>query len=408
MLYKLAWRNIWRNRRRTLITAASILFAVLFASLMSSIQKGAWDHMVSNVVNYYFGYAQIHKDGYWDEQSLNKAFNPEGEIQRLKQQVSNVNALVPRIESFALASYGKSTRGALVVGVDPIIEDQMTKLSERVTQGSYFEANDQAVLVAEGVAEKLGLGLGDTLVLISQGYHGVNAAGKFPVKGLLKFSSPDLNKQMIYLPLAEAQYFYGADNLVTTLALQIDDPSDVPETVQAVKANLPAEQYEVLDWKEMLPELLEAQQLDTAGNNLVLLLLYLIIAFGIFGTVLMMTKEREYEFGVLISIGMSRWKLAATVWMETIFIGLLGAIAGILLSAPLVYYFHLNPIDVSAMGEEAVQAYEQFGMEPLLPAAFEWTLFAIQALIIFIITSLLVWYPIWKISRLQPVEAMRA
>jgi len=408
MLYKLAWRNIWRNRRRTLITAASILFAVLFASLMSSIQKGAWDHMVSNVVNYYFGYAQIHKDGYWDEQSLNKAFDPNEEIQQLQQQVSNVDALVPRIESFALASYGKSTRGAMVVGVDPVIEDQMTKLSERVTQGSYFEADDQAALVAEGVAENLGLELGDTLVLISQGYHGVNAAGKFPVKGLLKFGSPDLNKQMIYLPLAEAQYFYGADNLVTTLALQIDDPSDVPQTVQAVKANLPAEEYEVLDWKEMLPELLEAQQLDTAGNNLVLMLLYLIIAYGIFGTVLMMTKEREYEFGVLISIGMSRWKLAATVWMETIFIGLLGAIAGILLSAPLVYYFHLNPIDVSAMGEEAVQAYEQFGMEPLLPAAFEWKLFAVQALIIFIITSLLVWYPIWKISRLQPVDAMRA
>ncbi len=408
MLLKLAWRNIWRNKRRTFITAASILFAVFFASFVRSIQKGAWDNMIDNVVNFYFGYAQVHQDGYWAEQSLDKAFVLKPDMRDLPKEVSSLEEVVPRIESFALASHEEQTHGVLVVGIEPIKEDAMTKLSTRLVEGQYIKNDDQAVLIGTGVAEKLGMQLGDTLVLISQGYHGVNAAGKYPVKGLVKFGSPDLNKQLVYLPLPEAQYFYGAEELVTSLALKIKDKKAVENTVKAVKASLPAEEYEVLDWQEMIPELLEARELDTAGNMIILFILYILIAFGIFGTVLMMVKEREYEFGVLTAIGMKRGKLAGIIWLETLIIGVLGTVLGILFSAPIIYYFHKNPIDMSGMGEEYSATYEKFGMEPILPAAFEWPIFTEQAIIVFFIVTLMALYPLWKIWKLQPVEAMRA
>lgn len=404
MTFKLAWRNIWRNRRRTLITMGSILFAVLFASFMEAIQKGAWNNMINNVVNYYFGYAQIHENGYWEEQSIDKAFPLVDSLTALDQIVPTVGAVLPRLESFALASTGDQTTGVLLVGIAPDKENQMTNLQDRLTKGAYLQADDRAVLIADGIAENLQLSLGDTLVLISQGYHGINAAGKYPIKGFVHFGSPDLNKQMVYLPIQEAQWFYGAEGMVTSLALKIEDQDEIKPAVKKIKATLSNDTYEVMDWQELLPDLVQAKELDSAGNYIVYFILYLIIAFGIFGTILMMTKEREYEFGILVSIGMQRMKLAGIVWLEIVILGFLGAMAGILASIPVVWYFHRNPLRFSG---EYAQSMEKFGFEPIFPAEFNLEIFATQAVIVLIITSVLALYAMWKIRRLEPVEAMR-
>ena len=405
MLFRLAWRNIWRNKRRTAITAASILFAVLFATFMESIQKGAWDHMINSVVNYYYGYVQVHQKGYWDEQTIDKAFPLADSLMQLQEKVPEIRQVLPRIESFALASTGEHTSGVMVIGIDPQRENAMTNLRDRISEGKYFEDNEEAALVAEGVAENLGLSLGDTIVLISQGYHGVNAAGKYPIKGMVNFGSPELNKQMVYLPLPVAQYFYGAEGLATSLALKIDGQDDIKPVMKALDSKLDPSAYEVMDWKDMLPDLVEAKTVDSAGNVIVYVILYLIIAFGIFGTILMMSKEREYEFGVLISIGLHRWQLGLTVWLEVMMLGLFGALLGILASMPLVWYFHVNPIRFSG---DYAEAMEKFGFEAIFPAIFEAHIFLIQALLVFIITAILALYPIFKIRKLKPVQAMRA
>ena len=404
MIFKLAWRNIWRNKRRTYITVGSILFAVLFASFMEAIQRGAWNNMINNVVNFYFGYVQVHQDGYWAEQSIDKAFTYDASLSKLETEIHEVKVVVPRLESFALASTGEHTMGTLLVGIDPVQENKMTSLEARLEAGSYLEKEDKAVLVAEGVLENLKLSLGDTLLLISQGYHGVNAAGKYPVKGVISFASPELNKQLVYLPLLEAQWFYGAENLVTSLAFKIDKQRDIAPAISAMQTQLDTSLYEIMDWKEMMPDLLEAKALDSAGNVVVYIILYMIIAFGIFGTILMMTKERSYEFGVLVSIGMKRRLLAATVWLEVVIMGILGAIIGVLVTMPIVWYFKLNPIRFSG---DYASTMEKFGFEPVFPASFDLDIFITQAIIILILTALLAIYPIWKIQRLEPVQAMR-
>lgn len=291
-----------------------------------------------------------------------------------------------------------------MAGILPDVENRMTDLENRLVEGEYLTEGDEAVLVASGVAEKLGLALGDTLVLISQGYRGVNAAGKYPIRGIAKFGSPDLNKQMVYLPLPAAQYFYGAPGLVTSLALKLGGQEDIKPVVAALRTQLDTSAYEVMDWEELLPDLVQARELDTAGNVIVYFILYMIIAFGIFGTILMMSKEREYEFGVLISIGLQRWQLALSVWIEVILLGVLGAVSGILLSMPIVYYFKVNPI---RFGGEMASSLEKFGFEPIFPATFDLQIFLTQALYVFILTAVLALYPIFKIRKLQPVQAMR-
>lgn len=407
-IFKLAFRNIWRNKRRTLITAAAVAFAVFTASSMRSFQKGIWDKVTEGSVSMFFGFGQIHQKGYWKEQTLNKAFDYDETFKKRVVETEGIKDAVPRIESFALASEGNLTRGVLLTGIEPEAEDNMTSLKSRMTKGEYLAKDDDAVIIAEGVASKLKLDVGDTLVVIGQGYHGVNAAGKFAVKGIFSFGMPELNKRLVYLSLSNAQKLYGAEGKITTLALNIPDKDDVPEIMSNLQAKLDTSAYEVLSWEEMIPELLEARALDEAGGKVTLGILYMLITFGIFGTILMMTKEREYEFGVLTAIGMRRGLLSLTVWIETVLVGLLGSVMGILLSIPVVYYMHVNPIPMEALGEGAAEAFEKFGMSADLPAAFEFNIFFTQAMIIFVVTTVLAIYPLWKIGRLKPVEAMRA
>ncbi|MBX2815598.1 MAG: FtsX-like permease family protein [Saprospiraceae bacterium] len=402
-LVKLAARNIWRNRRRTLITAASILFAVFFSILMTSIQRGTWGHMVDSVVRYHFGYVQIHKAGFWEDRSIDNAMHPEDLAETLSD-APELRSLVPRIESFALASLGSRTKGALVIGIDPSLEDSFTSLRNRVAKGSYLANGDDGVLIAEGLAEYLDLQINDTLVLISQGYHGTNAAGKYPVKGMVHLSNPELNKQMIYMELAAAQWFYGAEGLVTTLVADLNQASAMDEFVGFARSRLDTASYEIMDYTEMLPDLIQARELDLAGGQIFLLILYLIVSFGIFGTLLMMVKERSYEFGILKAIGMRSSQINIMLWLETMALGLIGCCAGVLFALPIIHHLKRNPI---RMQGNYAEAYEQFGVEPVLPASTDPQIFIMQALTIFAIISLLSLYPILKIMRLEPVKAMR-
>ena len=405
MILKLARRNIWRNKRRTYITAASVVFAVLFATVVMSIHKGTWDNMANNVIQYYYGYIQIQPVGYSDEPSLDLAFEPESAIGSIGEASKKyINNFIPRIESFGLASSGEKTIGAMVLGVDPAMENSMTRLSERLSEGKYFAADDKSVMVGKGLSENMNLAIGDTLVLISMGFQGSNAAGKYPVVAIVDLPSPELSKQLIYLPLKEAQYFYNAEGLVTSLALDVKDRGDIDKLVNELKLEVDNSTLVVKDWESLMPELVEAMHLDRASSSIILIILYFIITFGIFGTILMMVKERLYEFGVMISIGFKRWKLIVMVWLEIVFIGLIGALAGILVCLPVLWLLKVYPITMSG---QYAEAYEKFGMEPVLPAVIEPSIFFLQAFIVFIVTTILAAYPLVTISKLKPIEAMR-
>ena len=162
---------------------------------------------------------------------------------------------------------------------------------------------------------------------------------------------------MVYMPLKEAQWFFGAEDLITSVALKLDNKEDIPNTLAAVTEQIGLDEFEVMDWKEMMPELVQAMEMDTSGNFIVYFILYTIISFGIFGTILMMMNERQFELGIMVAVGMQKLRLAISIWLEVIIIGLLGAFCGILLAAPIAFYFHENPIRIEGL----VDVYEKFG-----------------------------------------------
>ena len=404
MRFKLAWRNIWRNKRRTLITVSAIAFAVFFSSVMKSMQLGSYARMIDNVTRFYTGYIQIHTNGYWDDKTLDNSFE---NVPGLLEEVTDrkfVQVAAPRLESFTLASFGQQTKGALLLGVDPDLEHRLTSLEEKLVDGQYFSANEKAVLVSEGLADYLRIGVNDTLVLISQGYHGINSAGKYVVSGLVKFPAPDLNNQLIYLPLKEAQWFYGADNRLTSIAFAIDHADLTDRVIADISQNLNLEIYEIMGWREMLPELLQQIELDYVGGLIMRYILYAVIAFGILGTFLMMVNERRYEFGILMAIGMKRIKLQAVVLLETIMIAFTGTFVGLLISLPIIVWFYFNPIKLGGEYEAMMATY---GLEAIMPFSMEPAVFTGEMTIVFVITICLAIYPLWAIYKLKINTAIR-
>jgi len=312
---------------------------------------------------------------------------------------------VPRLESFALTSSEELSQGSLVIGIEPEAEDRLTGLSQKVVAGKYLETGDEGILVAEGLALKLQIETGDTLVLLGQGYHGVTAAGKYAVRGLLHFPAPALNDGMVYLTIPEAQILYGTGDRLTSIAISVLPSSDATEVARKLRLDVGSMPFEFFDWKQMLPEMVQLIEVDSAGGIITISILYMIIAFGIFGTVLMMLAERQHEFGILVAIGMKKVKLASVVVLEILMIAFLGTIAGIVAGIPIITWFHRNPIRITG---EMAEAYESFGMEAVFPFSNDINIFINQAAIVFILSLVLSLYPWFRILHLKAIEALKS
>jgi ABC-type lipoprotein release transport system permease subunit len=400
---RLAWRNIWRNKRRTLLTAASIFLAVFLALIVRSLQIGWFDSLIEIAVQSYSGHIQVHKKGYWDDRDINNTLVYNDTLMTLVRSTENVDKTVPRLEYFALSSYGRQTKGVLLCGTDPASEDALTHLSGKVVKGRYLDPAGPGILVAEGLASFLGLTAGDTLVLLGQGFHGVSAAGKFPVAGILRFPSPQLNNQMVYMNLKTAQEFFSAENRITSLSVILKNPDEINTTLAALQRKTGARTYEIMRWDEMMVEIMQTLKVKTAGGMIIIGILYMIVGFGIFGTVIMMTNERTKEFGVMVSVGMQKTRLALILVVEMLFIGLTGALAGVMAAIPIMGYFSVHPLHL--WGSMA-QAFISYGIQPLMPLALKpgFILSNVSAVLLIVLVTCM--YPVRKVFKLKAVEAL--
>lgn len=404
LLLKLAWRNIWRNSRRSYITIASVVMAVLLSTVMGSIQQGQYDQMINNTVGTFVGHLQVQSPDYNDEPTLDNSFEIEISLIKNIQNLSTVQAVIPRLDSYALSAGQLRTRATLVVGIDIDAEEFLSNPKEKIIDGDYFRSNsDTSVIIAAGLANYLNLTVGDSLVLIGQGYRGINTAGILPISGIMKFGLNDMNNTLVYLPIQTAQDYFGAYDRVTSLVIKIHQPKNLYDVEWAVRSEIGSDKV-VLNWQVLVPEILQAIQADAGSNLIVVLILYMVVGFGILGTVLMMTAERKYEFGVIIALGISRLKMSLIIVLEMFFLSLLGIVFGVLASLPIIYYFHSNPLYFYG---DAAEAIIEFGMEPYIQFSMDPDIFILQATIVFALTLLISIYPVWHMKKLQPVKAMR-
>ena len=406
MIFKIAWRNIYRNKKRSLITITSIFGALFLIILMRALQFGFYDKLIETVVESYAGYVEVHADGFWDNQNLDNSMEVDQSLINDIKSVEGVENIVQRLQTFSLSSMGEKTKGGVINGINISEEQKITDWSKKMVSGS-FDIGDDEIIIGKGIAEYFDIKEDDTLILYGQGYRGMMAAGKYPVKGIIDLKNPDLNKLGIFMTIESARNYVSSKEISTHIIID-KEKYYKEENIVVDLSNVLSKDYEIMSWKETLPEIEQTITADSAGGVIMAFILYIIVVFGMFGTVLMMTEERKYEFGVLISIGMSRIRLFGIVLIETVILSMIGVVLAILITYPICYYYYLNPIDMAdLMGEGADQMMEEMGFSPIAPMSIEWNIPLTHALVIFISSLLISIYPAIKISKLNPVKSMK-
>jgi len=398
----MAWRNLWRNKRRTLITIASVFFGVLLSAYMTSMQVGSYAQYIATVVNSYSGYLQIQQRDYWDEKIINNSFENDSALMAIIHQQKLVTRVTLRFETFALASSRDMTRGVMVMGIDAEREDAITRLRTKIKSGRYLQDPDSGVVIGSGLARFLKLNIGDTLVLIGQGYHGVSAAGQYQVRGILKHPSYELDKMVVYMDINRCCELFSAEGRLTSLVLMAGTSEQANEVKQLLLPTL-SQDLTIIDWRQMNDMLLRQIESDRQQDYIFKGVLYLIIGFGILSTMMMMMAERRREFGVMMAIGTSKRRLMAIVVLETIFIGLIGVAAGIVASIPAIGYFIYHPIQFTG---EAARMFEELGFEPVMYFSMAPSIFVTQAVTVLIMTLLIGIYPVVHLGRMQVMNAL--
>lgn len=406
MYLKLAWRNIWRNKRRTLITVSSIMFAVVCALFIESLERGAHNQMIDNMTNFHTGHIQIQDALYEDEPSLDNSFEYSNAFkERIMEIDERIYNVVPRIETFMLAAGEEQSRAAMVLGIDRDAEHRLNELQNRIVEGRIFDPGDGTVVVGEGLASRLNVAVGDSLILLGQGRFGMTASGIYEIGGLFRHPLREFNNQIVYLSIPDAQWLLSMEGMVSNILITPDLLKNNDQIAENLEAALGDENLNIRIWQEMMPELIDALDFDRMSTRVFMGILYVVIGFGIFGTILMMTLERLREFGILLSVGMYRWKLSVVVFIETFIISLLGIISGFGLGLVVLGYFYFNPIQLSG---EMIEMIEEMGFEPVLPMAIAPDIFMWQGSVIFAMSIIICMYPTVKIATMNILDASRS
>ena len=406
MIYlRLAWRNLWRNKRRTSITVGSMFFAVLLAIVMYAILEGVYGNMIRNMAGFTTGYLQVHSKGYCEDKNLDGAMRYDDAMIEQLEGIKGISTAMPRVESFALASTGLSSSPAILMGIDVKREDKVNHLGERTLQGHLLAPGDAAVMIGAGLAKKMHLEIGDTLLLLGQGYHAASAYGKYPVAAIVEMGNPELSKSMVYLPLQEIQRMLSMDGMVSSIALMSGPGADIDKLREMVTKAVDTAQYDVMDWTAMMPELLQTMEGDAAGNKIMIFILYMIIGFGLFSTVLMMLTERQHELGIMVAVGTGKRQLAWMVFLEVMLLAVIGIALGTLASLPILHYLDRNPIRLTG---DVAEIYASYGFEPIMPVLITPEIFLSQVRIVGFIALLVSLYPTIKLLRFSVMKAIRS
>ncbi|MFD2200787.1 ABC transporter permease [Shivajiella indica] len=405
LVFKLAWRNLWRNKRRTFITAASVMFAVVLALVMESMNDGSHGQMIANTLRFGTGYLQIQDTAYQETPSLDFSFDLSDDLQqKLYNSLGEDAYAIPRIESFVLAAGEMDTRGAMVTGIIPELENKMNGFLKFVSEGNPSSLEDKGVFIGTGLAKRLSLSLKDTLVIIGQGFQGMQAAAKYPVMGLVSHPMEFIDNQMIYMHVEEAAWLFSLEQNRSNWLIMAENDKVSKEIKRNFEKYLEGTGLTILHWEELQPDLVKALAFDTVSGWVMQFILYVVIAFGIFGTILTMTLERQKEFAILVSLGMKRHILALQCFFETIIISFLGVFAGLFIGFPVLLYFYFNPIPLKGGLSDLVKEY---GMEPFLPFSLAPSIFLMQGIVMLILSLIITAYPVWSSFTFQILKNLR-
>ncbi len=396
-MYKVAWRNLWRNRRRTILTVMAISFAVLFLIFMLSIENGSYEYTKNYATRIWNGKARIFKKGYFQKETITKSFSVDKNLSRILNAASI--SWCKRIDGYGLISFKDKTYGTSISGIEP--DREVSAIREKIGQGKYI-SGDGEILLGWRLAKNLRVNLGDKVAVLVQGRDGSLGAKLFTVVGIFRTGVLELDRGKALITLRDADEIFSMGGSVTTIVMY-SMARDFDKKLAFIERNLPSH-LEVIEWKRLMPELLEMIEFDRAGAYIMYLILIIIVAFGLLNTLYMSTFERRKELAVLRAMGLTKGEIMALIIKESFFLALIGTTLGILISLPIVIYFVKHPIRV---GGKMAEFFESLLFAPLMPALFSWKIFAAVAAIVFFFAIFMAIFPGIRVTREELSRQLR-
>lgn len=405
----IAWRNLWRNRRRTLLTLASISLGVFLAVMFTALQDRNWADMIDMAARLGGGHVTVQHAEFFDKPTLDRTVRAEPQLLALPDTDPRVQRVTVRIVGQTmLATAGKSL-GAGFIAYDPRMEDASTlSLLDAIDSGRSFEAPDEeGIVLGWRLARNLGLKLGKKVVYTMTDRHGEIVNGLARVSGIIKTGSATADGFTALLPLDAVRTQLGyADDEASQVAIFISDSRDSAEVAGSIASKLP-ESSTALPWHDVQHELAAFMAMKVGGARFMEILIGLLVAAGIFNTLFMSVTERMREFGIMMAIGFSPAQLSAMVMFESLWLALLGLLMAAALTAGPYFYLAQTGVDYSAMLGETGTEIAGVGMSPILKVGIFPENAALIALAALLATMLAGIYPAFKAGRVVPVETIR-
>jgi putative ABC transport system permease protein len=402
MLFKVAWRNVWRNRARSGVIVVSVAIGLWAGIFMVGFYHGMIRQRIRSVIERETSHIQIHHPSFAADHDLGYDIGPKDSIlQKLTIGVSIISA-AQRVVFYGMAATPSGSAGVKINGVDPEAETAIVGLSKDVDTGSYFKkAGGHEILIGSRLAKKLRLAVGRKVVLTTEDRDGNLSSGAFRVVGVFRTVNASHDETDVYIRLHDADALGSMGGAVNEMALLLHDDKAVDSAVAGLRRAMPG--LRVQAWTEINPEM----QLLVSTNNQVLVIfmgiILLALAFGIVNTMLMSVLERTREIGMLLSLGMNRVRVFFMILLETLFLVMVGCPAGILPGVMTVAYLNRRGIDLSSF----MEALSSFGWDFMVYPSLEWTqVLTIIGLVV--ITALLSsLFPARRALMLKPAEAIR-
>ena len=403
---RMAWRNLWRHKRRTWLTVGAMIFSNLILVFAISLQFGSYQMMIDNTLKAYTGHLQIQHEGYNDEPKMRSSIKDIIPLADRVRQYLKSDHVAARGVAFAMTSSEERSYGLQLIGVEPEFEINVSSLPGLIKQGRYFgDSNAAEIVIGSVLARNLRVTIGDELTLLGSGHDGSFAAGIVIVTGIFESGTADIDRSMAQLPIGYFQDLFGMEGRGHNIVINGHDLSQV-SMLQHDLQNLLADSSElvVLEWDVLQPGLKQAIQADLASAWFMYGVLIILVAFSVLNTQLMSVLERTREFGVMMALGVKPTRLGALVMTETAVMSGLGLAIGAFFGLMLTYYLSIVGFTYPGMEEMAAQFNLPDRMYPSLSVLS----IMLGPSIIFIFSLLASIYPAVRLFFLQPVSAMRA
>jgi len=404
---KLGWRNLWLHPLRTALTVAALGVGIAALTFLSAMDDGWMQQIKTNFAMTVTGHIQIHAKGFEDSRNLSQRIEHPDRLIAAISWVNGIRGIATRVRASGLASSAGANAGAQIYGVQPQREKQMSRLSGFVDAGSWLPDHDaHAAVVGDGLADRLGIGLGDKLVVMAAVPGGDIASEVFRVRGLIHSGVMEVDNLIVIVPLPTAQHWLGLGNAVTDIVIRADSFDHVNGLADALKSALlplAGGQFEVLRWYDIDPMAQQWANFADAYTWFVLLIVIIVVLAEVLNTMLMSMHERVREFGLMGALGVMPGQIFAMVVWETVMLVLIGGAAGFALGGGLSLWYGEHGIDLSQFAIAFSFMYMDPIIHPLLQAD---SVLRILAASLFgaMIAGLI---PAWKASRLQPAHALR-